>query len=110
MHECFPKHPRMGTARMKQDKKTDEKGKKRGVRMERSKAGTKESPDGLNSNVVKGETNCMPISTQMIKDPKMHCWTKYTTVPEVRHYLWLDPDTPEISHCRTPVATTVLLS
>ena len=41
MHECFPKHSRMGTARTKQDKHTDEEGKKRGVSMERSKAGTK---------------------------------------------------------------------
>ena len=40
MHECFPKHSCMGTAR--------EEGKKRGVSMERSKAGTKKrSPDGL---------------------------------------------------------------
>ena len=46
MHECFPKHSRMG--RMKQDKETDEEGEKRGLSMERSKAGTKEkrSPDG----------------------------------------------------------------
>ena len=41
MHECFPKHLRMGTARMKKDKETDEEGKKRGVSMEKSKAGTK---------------------------------------------------------------------
>ena len=42
MHECFPKHSRMGTARMKQDKETDEEGKKKGASMERSKAGSKE--------------------------------------------------------------------
>ena len=48
MHECFPKHSFMGTARMKQDKETDEDGKKRGVNMEKSKAGKKKlSPDGL---------------------------------------------------------------
>ena len=48
MHESFPKHSRMGTARTKQDKETDEDGKKRGVSMESSKAGTnKRSPDGL---------------------------------------------------------------
>ena len=41
MHECFPKHLRMGTARTKQDKETDEGGKKRGVSMEKSKAGAK---------------------------------------------------------------------
>ena len=35
MNECFLKHLRMGTAT------TDEEGKKRGVSMERSKAGTK---------------------------------------------------------------------
>ena len=46
-HECFPKHSRMGTARTKQDKETDD-GNKRGVSMERSKAGTnKRSSDGL---------------------------------------------------------------
>ena len=50
MHVCFPKHSGMGTARMKQDKDTDEEGKKRGVSMDISKAGTKEkrSPDDLN--------------------------------------------------------------
>ena len=49
IHECLPKHSPMGTARTKQDKKkTDEHGKKRGVSIERSKAGTKKrSPDGL---------------------------------------------------------------
>ena len=31
MHECFPKHSRMETARMKQDKETDEDGEKRGI-------------------------------------------------------------------------------
>ena len=41
VYECFPKHSRMGTARMKQDKETDEEGKKRGVSMARRKAGTK---------------------------------------------------------------------
>ena len=44
MQECFSKHSRMGTARMKYNK---EKGKK-GASMERSKAGTKEkSFDGI---------------------------------------------------------------
>ena len=42
MQECFPKHSRMGTPRMKYDKDTEEKGKKRGASMERSKAGRKE--------------------------------------------------------------------
>ena len=41
MHEYFPKHSRMGTARMQYDKETNEDGKKRGVSIERSKAGTK---------------------------------------------------------------------
>ena len=40
MRECLPKHSRMGTSRMKQVKETEE-GKKRGVSVERSKAGTK---------------------------------------------------------------------
>ena len=42
MYECFPKHLRMRTARLKQDNETDEEGKKKGVSMERSKVGTKE--------------------------------------------------------------------
>ena len=41
MHECFPKHLRMGTARMRENKETDEKGKKRAVCIERTKAGMK---------------------------------------------------------------------
>ena len=43
MHECFPKHLRMGTARMKKyrERETD---KKRCVSMERRKAGTKKVP------------------------------------------------------------------
>ena len=39
MQECFPKHLRTGTARMKQDREREED--KRCVSMERSKAGTK---------------------------------------------------------------------
>ena len=42
MHERFPKHPRMGTARLKLDNGTDEDDKKRRESMEKSKAGTKE--------------------------------------------------------------------
>ena len=38
MHEYFPKHSRTGTARMKQNKEED---KKRGVSVDRNKAGTK---------------------------------------------------------------------
>ena len=34
MHECCPDHLRMGRARMKQDKNTEEKGKNRRVNME----------------------------------------------------------------------------
>ena len=41
MHECFSKHFRMGTARMKKDKETNEEGKKRDVSVERSKVDTK---------------------------------------------------------------------
>ena len=39
MHECFPKHLRMGTARMKLDRKIEED--KRCVSMERSNTGKK---------------------------------------------------------------------
>ena len=46
MQECFPKHWRMGTARTKYDKETDEYGKKRGVRVlkEAKRARKKEVP------------------------------------------------------------------
>ena len=48
MDECFCKHSRMGTAKMKYSKQTDEEGKKRIVSMERCKAGVKErNPDVL---------------------------------------------------------------
>ena len=48
VHECFPKHSRMGTARMKEDNETDEDTQKRGVSMEKSTEGTNErNPDGL---------------------------------------------------------------
>ena len=42
MHECFPKHPRMGTTREKLDNETEEEGKKRRINMERITADTKE--------------------------------------------------------------------
>ena len=55
-HVYFLKHSCMGTARMKEDKETDEEGKTRGVSVERSKAGTKErSHNGLslpNQNTI----------------------------------------------------------
>ena len=47
MHEYFPKHSRMGTARMNQDKETDEDCQKRGVSMEKVKRARKKSPDCL---------------------------------------------------------------
>ena len=55
MHECFHKHSGMGTVRMKEDKETDEEGKKRGVSMERSNVKKERSPDGLslpNQNTI----------------------------------------------------------
>ena len=43
----FPKHSRMGTARTKEDKETEEEGQMRGVSLEKSKASSKiKSPDG----------------------------------------------------------------
>ena len=47
MHECFPKHSRMGTERTKYDKETDEEGKKRGVSIERRKARMKQKKSWL---------------------------------------------------------------
>ena len=45
MHECFPKHNLMGTARMKEDERTDEERKKRCMSMEKVKwARNKEVP------------------------------------------------------------------
>ena len=41
MHECFLKHSRMITARIKEDNETDEDGKKRGVSMEKLKRARK---------------------------------------------------------------------
>ena len=41
MHECFPKHPRMGTARLKLDNETKEEGNKRRINVERSTADKK---------------------------------------------------------------------
>ena len=35
MHECFPKHSGMGTAKMKWDNETEKDGKKRGVSMKK---------------------------------------------------------------------------
>ena len=40
MHDCFPKHSQMGTARMKEDNDTDENCK-RGVSMEKVKRARK---------------------------------------------------------------------
>ena len=41
MQECFPKHSRMGTARMKEDNETDEDGQKRDVSIEKVKRARK---------------------------------------------------------------------
>ena len=68
--ECFPKHSRVGTARMKQDKETDEEGN-RGVTMERSKACTKEkSPDGLS----------LPVQNKIIINIIWYYFTRYEKV------------------------------
>ena len=37
MHECFPKHFRMGTATIKEDKETEEEWKQKRVEIERKK-------------------------------------------------------------------------
>ena len=47
MYECFPKHWRMGTGKVKLDKETDDEAKKRGVNMARSKEGTKKNKSQL---------------------------------------------------------------
>ena len=72
MHECFLKHLRMGTARMKQDKKLEEG--KREVRKKIKKAESR--PDDLLLLLLKkignarlGEGDCHPISP---KTPAPH--------------------------------------
>ena len=58
MHECFPEHSHMGTARMKHYKETDEEGKNRGLSLERSKVGTKKrSPNDLTLRQSKYNNN-----------------------------------------------------
>ena len=50
MHECFPKHPRIGTARQKLDDETYEKGQKRRINVGGSTADTKK--EVLSSHLV----------------------------------------------------------
>ena len=53
IQECFPKHSRMRTGRLKKDKETVEDGKKRCVSVKISKAGTKkEIPTAANQNRI----------------------------------------------------------
>ena len=52
MHECFPKHSRIGTARMKEDKKRAEERREYGKKVQRARI---KSPDGLslpNQNTI----------------------------------------------------------
>ena len=53
MHECFPKHSRMGTARMKEDNELDEDDKKRGVSMENVKRARKKEVPTAYHNLIK---------------------------------------------------------
>ena len=62
MQECFPKHSRMGTARLKYDNGTDEDDKKRGLSYKKKvqRAQTK-SPDSLllpNQNTILINIQC----------------------------------------------------
>ena len=53
MPKCFPKHSRIGTVRMKEDKETAEEVKKRGASMEgRKRARIKEVPTAYH-NLIK---------------------------------------------------------
>ena len=48
MHECGPRHLRMETVRLKYDKETEEEGKQKSVKMERSTVGTTiRNPDDI---------------------------------------------------------------
>ena len=60
MHECFPKHLFMGTARMKEDNETD--GKKRGVSMKKVR-----SPDSLS----------LPNQNTILINIKWYYFTRY---------------------------------
>ena len=71
MHECFPKPPRMGTAKYKLDNETEEEGKKIRINVERSTADTKErSPvsshwcvcSRMEQNTICKQRRCQTIS------------------------------------------------
>ena len=48
IHESSPEHLRIGTARLKSERETEEDGKRKRAKMERSKVGAKKiNPDGL---------------------------------------------------------------
>ena len=57
MHERPTKHPRMATARTKQDNETDEEGNKRGASMEKCNAGTSDGPPHPNQNTKNNKDN-----------------------------------------------------
>ena len=52
MHECCPEYLRMVTARLEQEKETEEEGKQKTLNTESNTGGTKKSsPDGLTPDV-----------------------------------------------------------
>ena len=52
MHECFPIHSRMGTARIEKEKKQNEGAKTRGVSMEISKTGSEKEVPTAYHNLI----------------------------------------------------------
>ena len=82
MHECFPKHSRMGTARMKYDKETDKEDKKKAwVWKEAKRAQKKRSPDGLSHPNQNNKQN-MAISYKK--------WKKYNEIQLTKHKMDLN--------------------
>ena len=104
MHECFPKHWSMGTARMKYDKKTDKKGKKRDVSMERSKVGTKKEVPPAYHILTKYNNN----KHNIVAFHKI--WKKYDEVQLIKNKMVLNiqktinhPPSPQGPMARLPL-------
>ena len=70
MHECFPKHLRMGTARLKSDNETEEESKKKRMIAERNtvdKKKNKSSPVTLLSRHVRHARQCVFVSDLKVR-------------------------------------------
>ena len=64
MHECFPKHTRMGTARLNLDNGTEEEGKKR-INVERSTEDTKKRSPVKKHNLVQSRLSLTTVRLEV---------------------------------------------